>query len=87
VYIILCVDIILSVYILSVNLYLYLVAQETPLPSAYGVKDSDTFLLDLSRSRKTYSFKSDGRRLEPTKGGKGESLMPGAYNFKEFSDL
>ncbi|XP_067941690.1 protein STPG4-like [Watersipora subatra] len=61
--------------------------RETPLPSAYGVEEADTFILDLEKSQKTYSFKSDGRKLEVTKGGKGEALMPGAYNFKQFSEM
>jgi len=61
--------------------------RETPIPSSYGVEEADTFLSDLEKSRQTYSFKSHGRKLEPTIGCKGEELLPGAYNFKQFSDL
>jgi hypothetical protein len=35
----------------------------------------------------TYSFKSDGRRIDPTPQiGKGEYLLPGSYNFEDIND-
>lgn len=34
----------------------------------------------------TYRFKSDGRRLDPTPQiGKGDYLLPGAYDFEDMS--
>jgi hypothetical protein len=34
----------------------------------------------------TYRFKSDGRRLNPTPQiGKGEALLPGAYDFEDMT--
>lgn len=41
---------------------------------------------DLVKRPNTYRFKSDGRRQEPMPQiGKGESLLPGAYSYEDFS--
>ena len=59
--------------------------KETPLPGAYNVHMS-TFINEINKKPNTYSFKSDGRRLEPTPQiGKGDYLLPGAYGYEDFA--
>ena len=56
--------------------------QETPVPGSYRI--TDNFMVDLAKRPNTYSFKSDGRRLDPMPQiGHGQYLLPGAYNHKE----
>lgn len=45
-----------------------------------------SFLNEVFKRPNTYRFKSDGRRHEPwPQIGKGESLLPGAYSYEDFS--
>ena len=59
--------------------------QETPLPHAYETTNY-SFLTDIMKKPGTYRFKSDGRKLNPTPQiGKGEALLPGAYDFEDMT--
>ncbi|XP_074640056.1 protein STPG4-like [Tubulanus polymorphus] len=57
--------------------------RETPVPGAYEVQDFIT-LYNKNPIKQSYRFKSDGRRRDPNPHGKGATLLPGAYNRKDF---
>lgn len=45
-----------------------------------------TFTKDLIHKPNTYRFKSDGRKRDPMpQVGRGEYLLPGAYNYDDFA--
>lgn len=57
--------------------------KETPVPGSY---ESGGFLASLANRRDTYSFKSDGRRLDPQPQiGRGQDLLPGAYDHQDLA--
>lgn len=57
--------------------------KETPVPGAY---ESGTFIDEMRVRPNTYRFKTDGRKINPQPQiGKGESLMPGAYEYEDLA--
>ncbi len=46
----------------------------------------NTFIKELTHKPATYRFKSDGRKRDPQpQVGRGEYLLPGAYNYDDFA--
>jgi len=61
----------------------YICVQETPAPGAYDMEQQNWYY-DLGKRPNTYRFKSDGRKVDPHPHGKGATLLPGAYEHKDF---
>ena len=64
---------------------MYVYFQETPVPGSYELRD---FLQEkeLNRINPTYNFKNEGRKKKPGIIPDGATLLPGAYEHKDFLD-
>lgn len=59
-------------------------SQDTPVPGLYRVRD---FIqeAELNPVKKTYGFKGAGRKAQTLGVRKGDLLLPGAYDYTDFT--